>query len=447
MIPATLDSDHDDSASGSPASQILALLPKSSLLALRVVSRKTKAWTETLETSVFSALHIVFPVPELLSLYPTALHRIAEKCQRLTVQILGTALDMDHFRDLPEQSILPAFPILNYLRVIPPTAEPFNSWLVFRIFLQSASMPKLKHIAIENLTLNGIVALRWGPFCSYVEGTWGSSRVWKGITVIELKLIPWWKNEIGPAKHGITVETCSKCGGPHFKPESEIMRVKRKIEKGEERAGIKVLHDWLKSFGLNTMEKIKIEWTKTTASQCNPLLLDEFAARDGKGKWFSAPPIRWKNGCKEVWLGGVLVGPDDLEAMEERIQGLEKVMVWRGWLGAQLTGTKIEVGGREWVAVDIKVQKMITEKEKEWRAKMEQEQLSRKTKLRIKVKKVRRTASKPGKFEGWLKNGKIFEVTSPTGMNYEGTLEEEEDESDSLDMPMFLLPKEGRTAI
>lgn len=189
-----------------------------------------------------------------------------------------------------------------------------------------------------------------------------------------------------------------------------------------------------------------IEWTRTTESQRNPLLLDEFAAKDGKGRWFSAPPIRWINGCKEVWLGGVLVRQEDLEAMVERMQGLEKVMVWRGWLGPRLTGRRSEVAGREWVGVDIKEHKIIMEKEKEWTAKMERELPSREKKLVIKVVKTNRSV--PELLEDDTKMR--FEGTLENGMRFEGTLEEEEDETDlsddSMEVPVFLLQDAQRNA-
>lgn len=123
------------------------------------------------------------------------------------------------------------------------------------------------------------------------------------------------------------------------------------MEKLEERAGVKILHDWVKSFEDNKMERFRFEWPTQTRGD-NPLLLGESAAKDRLGTWFSAPPIR-SRGCKEVWLGGCHVGKEDLRLMESRLRGLEKVMVWRGWLGEGLVGKRCTVNGTDWVGVHL----------------------------------------------------------------------------------------------
>ena len=123
------------------------------------------------------------------------------------------------------------------------------------------------------------------------------------------------------------------------------------MEKLEERAGIKILHDWVKSFEDNKMERFKFEWPTQTRGD-NPLLLGESVGKDRLGTWFSAPPIRSRS-CKEVWLGGCYIGKEDIRLMESRLKGLERVMVWRGWLGEGLLGKRCTVNGTDWVGFHI----------------------------------------------------------------------------------------------
>lgn len=131
------------------------------------------------------------------------------------------------------------------------------------------------------------------------------------------------------------------------------------MAKLEERAGIKILHDWVKSFEDNKMERFKFEWPPQTRGY-NPMLLGESAAKHRTGTWFSAPPIR-SIGCKEVWLGGSYIGMEDVRLMESRLKGLERVMVWRGWLGEGLVGKRSTVDGKEWVGYHVQPEK--TDKE------------------------------------------------------------------------------------
>lgn len=236
--------------------------------------------------------------------------------------------------------------------------------------------------------------------------------------MIDIKLEPWWKTKPDPTCN-ISARTCLTCN--IVIPETSAEKIERKRAKAEERAGIKILHDWLKSFEWNTMEKVKIEWVGTSGSRRNPLLLDEFAAKEGKGNWFSAPPIRWRHGCKEVWLGGVVVGPQDLEAMKDRLDGLEKVLVWRGWLGATLTGTIIKADGKEWVVVDIKDQKIITMKEKDWIEKTENGMHPKETSIVNTITKVLQTVLDESDDEPEDSNGVALQRISEHGSRFDRT--------------------------
>lgn len=130
---------------------------------------------------------------------------------------------------------------------------------------------------------------------------------------------------------------------------------RQKIEKLKWREGIKILHNWVESFQGNKMERFRFEWPPEIRGY-NPLLLGESVAKYKLGTWFSAPPIRLE-GCKEVWLGGCHVGMEDIRTMESRLKGLERVMVWRGWLGEGLFGKRTRVEGKDWVGVHLNPKK------------------------------------------------------------------------------------------
>lgn len=343
-IPKALRLYHTDFSPSLPANLLLSILSNSSILTLRRVSRTTKSWTESRGTSPFASLHIQFPNLDLYSSTTTTLHRIFRQCQKLTVSVLGSEFPLVTFHNLPEQRKIPAFPRLTHLHIIPPDTDSFEPLLAFRLFLQSAEVPLLSRITIDGLALEGIRALRWGPFSSYVETDWRGAMVWRRINVLEVRLLPWWSNQPrfptgNKAQGGIEVE-------------------RQQMEKLEERAGIKILHDWVKSFEDNKMERFRFEWPAQIRGY-NPLLLGESAAKDRSGSWFSAPPIR-SRGCREVWLGGCHIGMEDVRLLEGRLRGLERVMVWRGWLGEGLVGKRSTVEGRDWVGVHLEPTKTST---------------------------------------------------------------------------------------
>lgn len=126
------------------------------------------------------------------------------------------------------------------------------------------------------------------------------------------------------------------------------------MDRIHEREGVKILHDWVKSFEQNSMDRLSFEWVgfEDGVWGHNPLLLDEVAAKEGKGKWFSAPAIRWKS-CKEICLGGCWISEEDLQELKRRVGGLERIGVWKGTLEGN-PSHEVEVSGeRTWAVVEM----------------------------------------------------------------------------------------------
>lgn len=213
----------------------------------------------------------------------------------------------------------------------------FEALVALRLFLQSAFVPRLTHVAIDTLSLQGILALRSGPFSSFFDADWGSGILWRRLTVLEATLVPWWRQK-RPADDSTVA--------------SETNSARRRRERKEWRSGVRILHDWVGSFAKNIhLECLRFEWVGCREGP-NPLLLDEVATGEHRGAWFSAPGIHWQ-ACHEVWLGGVTVYLDDLKAIKSRMPGLQRVMIWRGLSGVGVSGEVMVVGGREWVVVDV----------------------------------------------------------------------------------------------
>ncbi|MCJ1466552.1 hypothetical protein MMC07_005172 [Pseudocyphellaria aurata] len=330
-------SPRNDYSPNFPAQKLLSILPQSSILALRQVSRATKAWAESGEISLFDSLHIEYPALDLYSTIPTAFHHVSQQCHTLTVSIVGSESPLLELHPIPEQSKLPAFPRLTHLLINSCASHSFEPLLAFRIFLQSADVPLLSRITIDSLTLDGIRALRWGPFSSFVETGWRGSMVWRRINALEVRLLPWWSSRPRPSAVDMTM--------------CETEAEQQQNEKLEERSGVKILHDWVKSFEDNRMERLRFEWPEQTIGY-NPLLLVESAAKDQSRVWFSALAIE-SRGCKEIWLGGCYIGLEEMKLLKERLRGLERVVVWRGWLGPGFVGTRSTVDGTDWVTTHL----------------------------------------------------------------------------------------------
>jgi hypothetical protein len=311
-----------------PGKKILSLLPKSSLLNIRLVSFIMKVWVENERKSLFSILHISFPLsPQdwVWNPAPSPLQRIAAKCEFLVFHVNSstTALRSPH-NILKGLHSLPQFTALTHLRIITPYYDSFYPLLEARAFLQAVEPPLLRHLAVDGLSIEGVEALRWGPFSAYFDSDWNGSTVWRRLTSLEICLTPW-----------TGVEDLTKSV--------------------EGMQGIKILHDWLGSFGGNKFEKVRFEWAGDWHGP-NPFLLDEWAELDDAGEMIDMALIRW-TGCKEIWLGGVSLGPDDVESMVERIKGLQKLAIWRT-LFRRKTETeeweeRVVNRGREWLVMDV----------------------------------------------------------------------------------------------
>lgn len=209
----------------------------------------------------------------------------------------------------------------------------FEGLLALRLFLQSADVRMLEHIAVENFTVQGILAFRWGPFSCFGDADWGGGGLWRGLVSLEATLVPWWRQEL------------------LMPMESREEREKR--VRVEWRDGLKILHDWIGSFAKNDkLEKLRFEWVGTCDEGPNPLLLDQVANGENHAQWFHAQPIKWR-ACSEVWLGGVLLAAEDVEVMKNRMPTLEKVMVWKGFERNGVSGEIIVVEKKKWMVVQV----------------------------------------------------------------------------------------------
>lgn len=230
---------------------------------------------------------------------------------------------MTGYRKLSGSSSLVAFPALINLRVRAPASNSFYPLLAFRMLLQAVDVSCLTQFTVAGLPIEGVQALRWGPFSSYVDSDWSGSVMWRRLTSLEISLIP-------------------STGLEDLAGSEEGMQ------------GVKILHDWLCSFAENKLNKVRIEWIGGLEGP-NPFLLDDIARMDddlGGESYMSQ--LRWKGGCKEIWLGGVTLGPDDVEAMAERIRGLRRVVVRLNMIGWKLGEKKRKVisRGLEWVVME-----------------------------------------------------------------------------------------------
>ncbi|KAL9098436.1 MAG: hypothetical protein Q9187_009665, partial [Circinaria calcarea] len=132
--------------------------------------------------------------------------------------------------------------------------------------LESASLPRLRSLALENLTIGGVLAFRWGPFTSLplppsagggggvtaaavqtsgrereeggaaADRAWTTPFFWTGITALEIGLFPWWTT-----------------------PYTSSPSAARSTSTSSYRTGIKCLHDFLSSFA-PTLTSLSFSW-------------------------------------------------------------------------------------------------------------------------------------------------------------------------------------------
>ncbi|KAL8745824.1 MAG: hypothetical protein Q9190_002081 [Brigantiaea leucoxantha] len=218
------------------------------------------------------------------------------------------------------------------------------------------------------------MALRWGPFSSLGgEATWTGEIFWRNLWSLSLGLRGEWLDDYeGSVNDSRSASTGMSLSGMRGGPQAESkMKAREKNQKKEAyRQNIQILHDFLAQCAVSdALGTLKFEWVRLgrrckpefdeDREDCsglegpNPFLLEEVVGKKVKsGGWFSAPPTRWKKGMKEVWLGGVRVGSEDLKFMKARMEGLKRLVVWEG-MATELEGKKLFMEGRKWMDVDL----------------------------------------------------------------------------------------------
>lgn len=308
-----------------PEKRLLSFLPRSSLLALRLVSITTKIWVESGPRSVFSTLYLPFPFKSKEYAYNPRVpsHQVSEICERLIVNVAASETPLTTaYNIFWGAGTLPTYASLTHLCVNAPSSGSFWPLLEFRMFIQAIDFPLLRRFTIDGLSIEGVKALRWGPLTSYLDADWTSSVMWRQLTNLDITLAP----SMGVADLG-------------------------RSEEGMQ--ATKILHDWIGSFGENKFEKVRFEWMGDQEGP-NPFFLDEVAEMGGSEGDPRMPRIKW-NGCKEVWLGGVSLSAKDFEGMTDRINGLRRVVIWMSMLGrkAKERERKVCSRGQEWVVMEV----------------------------------------------------------------------------------------------
>ena len=308
-----------------PEKRLLSLLPRSSLLTLRLVSNTTKSWVECGPRSVFSTLYLPFPfeAKEYATnpLVPSC--QASNMCEKLIVNVAASETPLvTMYNIFWGADTLPTYSSLTHLYVNAPCVDSFWPLLEFRMFIQAVDSPLLRRFTVKGLSIDGVKALRWGPFTSYLDADWTSAVMWRQLTNLDISLAP----SLGVADLG-------------------------RSEEG--RQAIRILHDWIGSFDENRFEKVRLEWMEEQEGP-NPFLLDDMVEIYGADEEPKMPRISWKS-CKELWLGGVSLGTKDLKKMTSRIKGLGKLMIWRSLLGRETRkGERIvRSRGQEWVLIKM----------------------------------------------------------------------------------------------
>ena len=320
-----------------PVTNLLSFLPLPSKLSLRHVSPTTKAWLDSADLSIFSNLSVFFPLKLSSAEELRALYNTSPQCEHLTVTVLQPRPTPRAGKAIP----LPPFPRLTHLHLTAPDHGSFQALLSFRHALQSAHVPLLSHLTINNLSFQGILALRWGSFTSFGDAGWTDGNVWHGLKELDLKLVVWWEDE-------------AQANEPHSHREAEQWGTEQqgsRRRKQDWRTSTRVLHDWLSCFAAHgQLHTFRFEWLGRQGP--NPVLLDQVVATDGKRQWFSAPGIRW-SGLRELRLGNVVVSSENVRRMKERMAGLELLVVPPECLTVDIVGLGIRADGRIWVGVSL----------------------------------------------------------------------------------------------
>jgi len=332
-LPTVLHPRDTSTWAGKFVERLLSLLPISSLLSLRQVSHATKAMVDSRQPPVVSSPYMTFPLNQLSPSHLSKLHCTAPYDDVLSVYFSEAPATIPSASHVP----LPPYPSLIHLRVNCPSEDPFYPLLNFRLALQAADIPILTHLTLFNVSLDSILALRWGSLTSFGESDWHSGRVWRGIKHLDITLLP-------PRLDG----------SPRSHEVSTNEKERRREEQQEWRTGIKILHDWLNSFastGASTasgLATLKFEWKNYVGP--NPLLLDLGAEGATENPCTSAPAIMW-NRLKEVWLRGVQITQKDIQNIKQRAPKLKVLMVQPELLKNETLGWPKEIDGYKWWSV------------------------------------------------------------------------------------------------
>lgn len=305
--------------------RLLPFLSTSSLLALRLVSKTTKSWVDNGPRCTFSTLYLPFPfkIKEYAKNASVPSRQASKECEKLVVNVAASDTRLKTMYNIFwAAGTLPRYSSLKHLHVNAPSSSSFWPLLELRMFIQAVDSPELRRFSVNGLSIEGLEALRWGPLTSYLDADWDSSVMWRQLTNLDISLAP---------SMGIADSTRSE----------EITR------------GMKILHDWIGSFDQNQFEKVRFEWMGGQ-KRPNPFLLDELAEMHGSKGEPKMRRISW-SGCKEIWLGGVRLGTKDSRKMMDRVNGLNRVMVWTSLLGRKIKAgeRKVYSRGQEWVAIKL----------------------------------------------------------------------------------------------
>lgn len=103
----------------------------------------------------------------------------------------------------------------------------------------------------------------------------------------------------------------------------------------EQRTGYKILHDFLAGFPPTQISFFRFEWIGKLAGP-NPLLLHNLAVEaTGRDDWFSAPPLTWK-ALRTIRFKGVDLKDEDVEALRKQHRQLKSLVVETFWTEEQI---------------------------------------------------------------------------------------------------------------
>ena len=324
-----------------PADHLPALLPRSSILALRAGSHTTKGWVDENCPDLLRRLQVTCPLPNSALQWDSPLRRLSHDCEHLTIKVLPSStpiFDGTVLNPTPAGQVFNIVYDFSSLRVVLPPANAFEPLLSLRLALESTSLRNLTAIHIEPLDISSLLAIRWGSFDSFTDSSWVGQNFWRGLKSLRIGMKSDW------------LEYAHK----NVENEQDVeVKVRLKHERNFYRQGIQMLHNFLMHFSLqDTLEVLRFDWAEGDRSGPNPLLLDEEVAKEEGGQWFSAPGLMWK-GLREVWLGHVGIKATDITLSKPRLEGLEKMMVWEDSAAAEISGKLEVIDGREWIDVDL----------------------------------------------------------------------------------------------